>query len=297
MSGQTIPDVVQDGDMADATRTRYCGNCGKEVGATDDVCPHCDALLAAYEAPSGASDGSAAAVMPVDTSTPTAPPPGSPAVVGPAPIEVPTPASPIATAIEETKAAAEAGTSPGTTGEPDDDAWPISSQPRADTLTEIAAAPAPEPSPGPVSQTLADTRKKVDTPSALSVAESVTPAPRPKPEPKPTPPVMTSSPPAAHPAPERLDQDAGASRDAGRQALPLQKTPARGSSSVGQTIVFIVIAVFIFSRLSGGTAFFGSIVTFVAIGVVIWFIVRITNATGRKTTSMPWDNQRRKRRR
>jgi hypothetical protein len=234
--------------------------------------------------------------MPVDMSTPATDPPTQFASTEPTRIEVPPPTSPTATAIEETKAAA---AEPGNAGEPDDDAWPISSQPVSDTLTDtIEVNEAPATHPGPISQTLADTRKKVDTHSAPSVVELATPQPQPqpKPEPRPTPPVVTSSPPAAHPTPGRLDQETTTPQDA-EQAQSRKKMPAKGSSSVGQTIVFILIAVFIFSRISGGTAFFGSIVTFVAIGVVIWFMVRITNATGRKTTSMPWDDQFRKRRR
>lgn len=51
--------------MTESTITRQCGNCGQAVGEGDVTCPHCDVLLAAYEAPAGATFGTASATTPV----------------------------------------------------------------------------------------------------------------------------------------------------------------------------------------------------------------------------------------
>lgn len=54
-----------------------CGNCGRAVAATDVICPMCDVLLAAYQAPAGASPLSAA-IQPVSTPVPPSPQPPAP---------------------------------------------------------------------------------------------------------------------------------------------------------------------------------------------------------------------------
>lgn len=51
--------------MTESTITRQCGNCGQAVSEGDVNCPHCDVLLAAYEAPAGATFGTASATTPV----------------------------------------------------------------------------------------------------------------------------------------------------------------------------------------------------------------------------------------
>lgn len=61
--------------MAGTADKRRCGSCGDSVGLDDVLCPHCDALLAAYEAPSGSDTGSSAALNPVDMSSTPAPTP------------------------------------------------------------------------------------------------------------------------------------------------------------------------------------------------------------------------------
>ena len=73
-----------------------CGNCGKPVSATDVICPNCDALLAAYQSPTGAAIGGTLATEPV-TETYVAPPtpisvPVRTAASIPAPESAPTPA-------------------------------------------------------------------------------------------------------------------------------------------------------------------------------------------------------------
>lgn len=72
--------------MTGQDHTRHCGNCGETVAAADITCPQCDALLAAYEAPAGATSGdptSATTPIPMEPTTiaepEPAPPPSIPA--------------------------------------------------------------------------------------------------------------------------------------------------------------------------------------------------------------------------
>lgn len=65
-----------------------CGNCGAAVAATDVICPACDVLLAAYQAPTGASPVDAAtqsiSMLGPPSPQPPAPAPDRPASTNPA---------------------------------------------------------------------------------------------------------------------------------------------------------------------------------------------------------------------
>lgn len=277
--------------MTDATTSRRCGNCGGVVGATDITCPHCDALLAAYEAPQGATAGTAAAVTPVDAPTP----PAAPSTVADLPpVETPeTTASPIATAVAATKAAAEQEEAEPS-GKGPDEGWPLSSEPVSEALTETVdltdlpnaapeglPTPTPSAAPSPVRETLAKTKAKVDTPPVTRVAP--TPSPRSTPERG-----------KAEPMP------ASAQRMRDRQERWTTKAPeTKGTSksrSDGASMIVIIFAIFIFMRVAGSNAFFGTLLTLGVVALVIWFVMRLANATGRKTTDMPRDDQWRRKR-
>jgi hypothetical protein len=289
--------------MTSVSTTRRCGNCGGAVDTADVVCPHCDALLAAYEAPAGATSGTAAAVMPVDTSTPV---PAPPTHETPSPVDAPAAASPIATAVAETREAAEeTQTGMDAPDGPADDRWPLSSQPARETLAEtvnlgdlpepvaaIIPAPAPTTAPGPVREALGNTKAKIDAqPTATAVS---TPAAASKPAPRPTPlarPTLVRM--DAEPIPESVRRMREQRRDAWTTKAPDKKAKSR---SEGASLIVIIFAIFIFLRVAGSNAFFGTVLTLGAVAFVIWFIMRLANATGRKTTHMPWDDQWRRRR-
>jgi len=271
--------------MTSVSTTRRCGNCGGAVAGADVVCPHCDALLAAYEAPAGATSGTAAAVLPVDASAPPAPAPASGPVASET-TEIPAVESPIATAVAETREAAESA-APEPTAPAADEPWPLSSEPTPETvdLTELPApsaatipAPAPSTTPSPVREALADTKRKMDIP----------PAPKPTPGPRPTP-----VPVEAQPVPESVRRMREQRRDAWTTKAPEKKATSRFD---GASLIVIGFAIFIFLRVAGSNAFFGTVLTLGAVALVIWFVMRLANATGRKTTDMPRDDSWRRKR-
>jgi hypothetical protein len=125
--------------MTESTITRQCGNCGQAVGQQDVTCPHCDVLLAAYEAPAGATSGTASATTPVSMT-----------------------AEPASAPIPPT-------TRPSLTYQP-----PVYSSPTADAVdapeenwqTPLSATPAfDHPRPSPVADALERTRAAIDEPA------------------------------------------------------------------------------------------------------------------------------------
>ena len=78
---------------ANAAEERRCGNCGAVVPADAVTCPACDALLAAYEAPSGSSETASTDVQRNFESTPPFPtsPPDRPIIEQATPRSLETP--------------------------------------------------------------------------------------------------------------------------------------------------------------------------------------------------------------
>ena len=124
--------------MTESTISRHCGNCGQPVGEGDVTCPHCNVLLAAYEAPAGATYGTASATTPVSMT-----------------------AEPSSAPIPPT-------TRPSLTHQP-----PVYYSPTADAMealegnrqTPLSATPAfDRPRPSPVTGALEPTRAAIDEP-------------------------------------------------------------------------------------------------------------------------------------
>lgn len=302
-----------------------CGNCGEPVGTTDITCPHCDALLAAYEAPSGATIGTSAATMPVESGATTdeltiaatppvaAAPPTSypdsrvtaqglrsvsfdvppPPAPQPAPKVTPTamtspPSSPIAQALAETTAAVDAAPQPMTAAERQAVAA-VDAETRAAPMPETAATPPPASHRTRVeTETVPDTQpqsvRRIREQQRQGWTNQAKPERTGTPDPtsRPTSPRVT----------ELLQQPRA--RISTTTGSTSQTKGTKKRSSPAQTIVFVVIALIVFSRMSGGAAVFG-LFTLFAIGFLLWWIVRISNATGRKTTQMPRDDQWRRR--
>jgi hypothetical protein len=157
--------------MIEQQTTRRCGNCAEPVGAADVLCPHCNALLAAYEAPPGATVGTSAAINPVDMTpdpTPVAPEPPAASPVPPvnpqAPYESPTAQSldaldahkpqagtisttfhlpqisPVAEALERTRVAADLDAQ-GERPPEDEDSVLLSAEPGADEQRQLIDTP------------------------------------------------------------------------------------------------------------------------------------------------------------
>ncbi|HVL23976.1 MAG TPA: hypothetical protein VM450_07825 [Thermomicrobiales bacterium] len=293
--------------MTDATTSRRCGNCGGVVGATDITCPHCDALLAAYEAPSGAVAGPSAAVTPVDASTPPATPV---AHAAPTPVEPPTSPSPVATAVAMTKAAAEEH-DPVTAAD-GDDAWPLSSAPLSttlaepldlDTMPDIAPVelptPTPSPAASPVREALAATKAKVEaSPEPERIEDEGLPESVRRVREQQRQGWTTQSLPNGDAAPDAQARPTSPRVtqliEQPRASISTTTGPAKKptSKSGGAPVIVIVIAVFIFMRAAGSSAAIGTLLTVGVIAFMIWFVVRLANATGRKTTQMPRDDWR-----
>jgi hypothetical protein len=131
---------------------------------------------------------------------------------------------------------------------------------------------------------------------ALAATKAKVEAP-PEPTPSPAP-----SPPPARPAPQQVDagpipESAQRVREQRRERWTTQAPDKKArSKSNGVPLIVIVIAIFIFMRAAGSTAAFGTLLTFGVIAFMIWFVVQITRATGRKTTSMPRNDRWRRKR-
>jgi hypothetical protein len=305
--------------------TRQCGNCGQPIVADDVLCPHCDALLAAYEPPSGATAGTSAALNPVDMT------PGLPAADLNIPATSPSPPagpdvpyeSPTAQTLEALDAQRpQAGTTSTTFNLPQ-------SSPVAEALerTRVAAdldalgersdasdegvQTSPKPLAEKERQLLGMSVKPIRTPDTAG-----TPLPQPE---QPWPPQEG----AQSTTVERVRAQAeagwyGKNRDAqqiARQATaskPARPTPeqraqphnppvrpvnrnrnAQGKTSpgFGSFIGFFIIAVIVLSNIGSG-AFPRFIVLPIIIIGLIWFMTTVAKNTGRKTTWMPKDKNR-----
>ena len=280
--------------MTGQLTTRQCGNCEQEIGVDDVLCPHCGVLLAAYEAPSGAIAGTAAAINPVSmapessheeiVATPPATTPQAPYV------------SPIAEALHQTRVAVDLDTLddrfPEVTPVP-----PTASPSRATEQHRIPGAPSspviipdinqpPAPSQAipepPHEERQSITRERVRA-QAEAVENDVNS--------------------------EIRDIASRATRSSSNRPTPEQRaahhdppvrppshttSPRRTQSpSVGSIIALFVIVLFAM-RIVGSSALAGFLVLPIIIIGLIWLMVTIAKNTGRKTTSMPRDRDRRK---
>ena len=265
--------------MATAT-SRRCGSCGQRVGTGDITCPHCDALLAAYEPPTGATIGTAAATTPVEAMSPLVSP--SPAAGPPATEE------PIGAGVPTTADVPAPGVAPEPIATADLSRQP---SPVATALKETKAAVEATPQPASDAERRAVAAVEAQARAAQPAAPTQEPRPaRPLERPTPRRPKVQTAPPAG---PEVVPE---AARRKGDQppGTTEARSPARTRPGQGYGWLIVAMAVFIFMRTAGSTAFFGTLLTLGAIALVIWLVVRLTHATGRKTTRMPRDDRRRR---
>lgn len=270
--------------------TRRCGHCGEKVGEADITCPHCGALLAAYEPAPGSTDAAAPSAMPVPTAddiTPT-----------PEPVTIPEPTVP-KPSIEPDRPV-ETGTSPrphpyeSVTGKSLSD---LEHERPEVGATSSSFGPGNE---SPITQALRETRQAAeldepepdddddhdeppapsDKPISLAEAREVLGL---DPEPKKTEPqTATRRPPRSRPTPEeRADHRV----NPGSRPIPQRPNPRPGVSIqalLGALFVIIVVA-----QGLGERAFLGIIVIPVLILGLLWFMRVMARNTGRKSTSMP----------
>lgn len=263
--------------------TRQCGNCGKDVSKADITCPHCGALLAAYEAPADAISGTESAVTPVAPTVDNAitprldsrPGPGNATTSPSRPYESPTSKS--LSDIEHDSLRID---------EPD---TPRNGRPVTNALTQTHRADddhhePPAPSDQPVS--LAEAREILGL--------------NPKPA-EDTVPVGSDTPGAAS-RPKQRSRPTPAQRGRYASEPVAQQTnrqPSREQQEEGQPgfniwtfvgiIAIIVIAFFVFR--SGTLP--GLLIIALVIGGLLWFMSTVAKNTGRKSTSMSHRRDRR----
>lgn len=279
--------------MTEQATPRRCGNCGEQVAAGDIICPHCDALLAAYEAPSGATAGTPAAVDPIQisaeplsSSTTELPATSSPEPQAPyvsptaqsldaldaqkphasatsTTFDLPQ-ASPVSEALERTRATANLEPASAPPAESEARSEPLS-QPsehddgRQSTVVERVRA-------------RANDEQSDDSLIVRRISHQATSA-----EPD-------------RPAPERRAkvraQPVRTSSTQQGQAL----SGGKSSLNIGPFVGLIVIAIIVL-RIVGLGAIAGFLVLPLAIAALVWFMAAVARNTGRKTTSMPKDKR------
>ena len=310
--------------MIEQHNTRTCGNCGEPVAADDTVCGHCDALLAAYEAPPGATAGSSAAIDPIDMAPDPSPLqletsfPPPPAVEQKREYESPTAqsldaldaqkpqaatisttfdlpqTSPVAEALRQTRIAAD-----------------LDAQGERSAETEAGHPPKEAPKTEEPRQLFGMSVKPATTPARAQEPTTLQEV------------IEPDSPGSEQPqqsARERLDAIREARRHAqgiaeettiARPVRPASEDRVRNSSSPLRpstaepfrksrhmpgiptlliTFAIIVAVIHIIVSSPAGAAIMLPIV----IGGLIWFLTRVARNSGRKTTSMPRDRDFRK---
>ena len=333
--------------MADTSSTRKCGHCGTSVDAGAVTCPACDVLLAAYESPDGSVFSTDAATRPVDmTETPEpAPPIEVPDL--PAPIVTETTAapttsptsdtlsalqergatrpsfdlpqqSPIAKAMEETKAAVDATPQPTSDAEREAIASIIAS---ADDLVRERQEALNVPEEYRDEPDLEDLGFDVDQEDDDDDPEPPAPAraSQPDTQPKPTPPTRDENtlPPSQSSVVNKVRAQAAAgwydenrnqptpstsprerpspSRRADSRRQPVRATalsepkptPADNKSKIGAWIVGGLIVVGILSQAGSAVGLVVPVIVF----MLLWYMVTMSKSTGRKTTAIPRDRR------
>ncbi|HWV25014.1 MAG TPA: zinc ribbon domain-containing protein [Thermomicrobiales bacterium] len=291
--------------------TRICGHCGKAVSDADITCPHCGALLAAYEAPAGSTSGTMSATTPVAGSTISAPQLG--------PIEQESKRQP--EEHDHQPAHRYESVTAKSLDDLDDerptlDAFPttemIHESPVTEALKETRIAAdldKPEPNdeagkdePNDDSDRPPDPPMPSDQPIGLAEArQALGLSPKPeteKPRPKKAPPtqqIATSRPRSAKPDTRARSDGPPIPEKTLANANPRQAQSAPASSGVSiQSFVGLLFVIIIVARLSGSHAFFGAFIIPVSIIGLIAFMRMMAKNTGRKSTSMPKHRDRRR---
>jgi|GEM_PF-4263437 len=317
--------------MTETTGSRKCGNCGGAIGPDDVVCPHCDALIAAYEAPTGAAYGSSAAINPVDT--PTEPQPNPDVLpememppetlpIGPAaPYVSPTAqsldsldaqkpeavatsttfnlpeSSPVSEALERTRVNANLEAAPpGAAPQPvmPEVAAPPP-EPDLQVLPEREEAPAGDPSTA-----VARVRAQAEagwfdgnSDEARHVARGaiLPPGERPRPEER----VSHREQPVRTGEPEPTSQTLSSRLDIGTPGNEgygrKSAQEANRSPGIGSIVGFFIIVI-LAMRILGSGSFAGFLLLPVIVAGLIWLMAVVARNSGRKTTSMPKDRRR-----
>jgi hypothetical protein len=276
---------------------RTCGNCGAPVDSTAVICPACDALLAAYEAPSGSATMSGASSLTAfETESVTIPEP----VITP-------PQRPEPAPFDAQAAMAEARRVLG---------MPIS--PATTTTPSTTPVNEPEPEPTPVVEAssepvrLKEPRQR--TPAAAPAAAPAQPQqPRPRPQPqsgintpatKPSRPQPTATPVATpdnapartvvppHQASAQTREVPGAQLPAGKESHPA----ITGAQIVKWGFIAVVVLMFLARSPLGFSPFIVVVFAFIILSNVLKGSAR---AGGRKSTWMerrddqdPWNQHR-----
>ncbi len=280
-----------------------CGNCGAPVSASDVMCPVCGVLLAAYEAPSGASSVTAA-IQPVSIpagqpETPLIGPPAneeppSSSTTAPSPIHLLRSTSPVGDALDRVEASGSSISADAEVAAGDDLASELSQMTRndSDLAKEVEArlrgakvrfdgrAPVIESQPEPPA--------------------SVAPAPSPPPAPSPSQGAATGA--------LRQDQDRLAAEPVapGRSAPATQpvgsgvndRSRARPAlvDNIIRALPFLLIAIFVVQGFSSTVTIIGGVVMVVIGMLTVIGLLGATSRVGRKTTSMVRDDPSSRRR-
>lgn len=318
-------------DMTDTTTARTCGNCGRGISPDDVVCPHCDALIAAYEAPAGAAYGSAAAVNPVDSYTeplpdpdvlPAQDTPSETMPMGPAaPYVSPTAqslesldaqkpeaaatsttfnlpeSSPVSEALERTRATANLeAVVPTDAPEP---VAPKAAVPPPDPGQQVLPADEESPAGGP-STAVERVRAQAEAgwfdgnhEEARRVAREATSASgeRPRPEERASHREQPVRTERTEPTSQTLSSRLDTRAPGNERYRPRSAQETSRSPGIGSIVGFFIIVMLVI-RILGSGSFSGFLILPVIVAGLIWLMAMIAKNTGRKTTSMPKDKRR-----
>lgn len=292
--------MTESGPTSRLDGANRCGNCGRAVTPVDIMCPACGVVLAAYQPPAGAAVGNSAATRPIGTppaplSAPAIPdpvtPPASDAIRTPpapvAPKHTPRSMSPIGDAL---KRARQVETTIGT---------PADRLASSDTADELAS----------MATTDSELSRQIDAQlsGAKVTFEGATPAITSDPEATPaTPPPPT----AREIAMERTrlarvaqqERDAAGAANASPQPAAFERIRARYRTPVLpggirrgtllRALPFILIALFVVLGSNRAMTLLGILFGLAGGIVLLIVILNAATRTGRKTTHMPKDDWR-----
>ena len=313
--------------MTEQATIRRCGNCDQPVGNGDVICPHCDVLLAAYEAPSGSTVGTASAINPVESGTISTE--SSPTTFAPTPpvtsgqrepresyvsptaqtlneldthkpqvgttsttFDLPQ-SSPVAKALEQTRIAAHL-------------------DPAGERSDETSIAPRTQDVAEDSRQLFGMSVKPIPAPQTSRPASPVTAPSKEKQPAQPLSPEPVAERPVELSNAETLDiEQIARAATASRQARPTpeqraatttppvrpsERTPNTKTGSMPGVPTFIgafIIIIFV-ARVVGPGALGVILLLPIVIVGLFWFMTRVAKNSGRKTTNLPKDKNRRK---
>lgn len=276
----------------------FCGNCGASVSVTDVICPACGVLLAAYQAPAGATGSQAATVdpasIPADTSAtrpaaapatePTATPEPEAGLATSSPVRhVPRSRSPIGDALRRSR---ESGS-----GAAND----LASEAVANELAEMAAddsalAREVEAELAGARVTFEGSQPVIGTDRA-EISQTETGAPVVVEHP-PLPNEATPAPAQTKPSPTRTAPPVRPPvRAAVPEPVPVQPLPAPGGftpATLLRWLPFILVGC-VMLAIGRSLPGFGGVIGFAFVIGLIFLLVKVAAASSRKTTSMPRD--------